>query len=277
MKKTEILEFSALVVTYSVVVSIVYDFFFFIGLGINLSMTPIGPVDFLRGWMEWTSKGMFYFIGLMIHFIVRRIESWKTEEELIKSTSNPEQMKKIREMPLKLIFWIAAALFSVYLIFGEVVYSVAILGIIVAGSFFISWFLSGTTFSETVLHPKWSSLWSVLIFCGVFGFHQGAEVMYQSPESLPLNTSSTSTDGLPVIRLFDQWSLVRLNEKELGWYFHQSDRLIKFTPERRQFIGAYCFYWQQTENSKPGYCNYYRHLAPPKIQGKDDKPTSVEL
>ncbi len=268
MKKSEVLEVSALIVAYSVVVSIMYDFFFFIGLGVDLSFTPLGPVDFLRGWMEWTSKGVFFFIGLFIHFVVRRIESWKTEDEIVNATSNPQQARALRDSSAKLIYWSAAFMFAIFLLLGEMVYTLAILAVVLAGAFIVFWFLRGTSFAETLLHPKWSSLWTVLIFCAVFGYLQGAEVMNVS-KKYQMTTSVPSMPDVEVVRLFDQWSLVRISEKELGWYFHQSDRLIKFAPERRQFIGAYCFYWQQMENSKPLYCANYRHLAPAKSKSAD--------
>lgn len=203
MKKTEILEVTALVAAYSVAVSIVYDFFFFMGLGVDLSMTPIGPVDFLRGWMEWTSKGFFYFLGLLLHLIVRRIESWKTEDEIVNATSNPQKFRELRESSIKLIYWCAGVSFSVFLFLGEMVYPFAILGIVIAGCLVIFWFLRETSLAETLLHQKWSSLWSVLIFCAVFGFNQGADVMqpskkYQMATVMPSNSDASVVNVIKV-------------------------------------------------------------------------------
>jgi hypothetical protein len=259
-KLTTTIEISALAVSYSAVVSVVYEFFFFLGLGTDLSHTPLNPVDFLRGWMEWANTGQYIFFVFLTHLLIRKLESWKTEEEIVASSSSPELTRKIRNSPHRYIIWLGGILLMKFLIVGEIHYQSGIIGIIITSIIIFDWIVDGSPQSSNIFNAKLPLFWFALIFCGLNAFKIGTSVYDARTEPLYV-TKISSGKYVEVVRVFDQWSLVRLDKREFAWVFHQSDREIKFSPERHQFIGAYCYFWQEYSSTKPHFCSQYRHLA----------------
>lgn len=253
------IEISALAVSYSAVVSVVYEFFFFLGLGTDLSHTPLSPIDFLRGWMEWTNSCRYFFLGVLTDFLIRKFKSRKSKDEKVASPISSEKTKEIPDS-LVILIGLGGGTLLLLLIYGELYYSISMFGLMLILVGGIVWIALGSPLRSSLLSPQWSMFWVVIVFCGMNAFNIGKSVYDASSEPLYVTNISNDKD-VEVVRVFDQWSLVRLDKRQFAWVFHQSDRVIKFTPERRQFIGAYCYFWQEYSSTKPDFCSKYRHLA----------------
>ncbi len=268
---SQILNYSALAVSFAVVVSGVYEYFYFLGFGTQLSETPLTTIDFLRGWMEWSSTGMYFFLGLCVHLLISRIESWKTEEEIVNGSSNPARTRQIRDAPFRAIGWLSVLLLLGFLLLGEIYYMPAMLGMMVASISLVVWIAKGSPIGPAMASSKWMNLWVILIFCAFNAFHLGTEASQSKSINRPTTVIQDLKTEFKVVRVFDQWSLVELDDGAFGWYFHQSERMIKFVPDRRQFIGVYCYFWQEYEASKPNFCSAYRHLSVPATRQVSDE------
>lgn len=269
-KSSQIINFSAIAVSFAVVVSGVYEFFYFLGFGTQLSETPLTTIDFLRGWMEWSSTGKYFFLGLCVHLLISRIESWKTEEEIVNATSNPEKTRQTRDAPFRAIAWLSGLLLLGLLIVGEIYYMPAMLGMMVISISLVLWIAKGSPLGPAIASSKWMNLWVILIFCALNAFHLGTDASVANNSHRLTTVLQDSKIEVKVVRVFDQWSLVDLDDGVFGWYYHQSERLIKFVPDRRQFIGVYCYFWQEYDASKPNFCSVYRHLSVPVIRQVSD-------
>ena len=274
---THILNFSAIAVSFAVVVSGVYEFFYFLGFGTQLSETPLTTIDFLRGWMEWSSTGNYFLLGLSVHLLISRIETWRTEEEIVNATSNPSRTRQIRDAPFRAIAWLSGLLLLVFLLIGEIYYQSAMLGMLVASIALVLWIAKGSPLGPAMANSKWMNLWVILIFCAFNAFHLGTDASLADNSNRLTTVVQDSKTEVKVVRVFDQWSLVHLNDGVFGWYYHQSERMIKFVPDRQQFIGAYCYFWQEFDASKPNFCSTYRHLSvPASKQVSDEKVHTPE-
>lgn len=270
-RSSQILNFSAIAVSFAVVVSGVYEFFYFLGFGTQLSETPLTTIDFLRGWMEWSSTGKYFFLGLCVHLLISRIESWKSEEEIVNATSNPARTRQIRDAPFRAIAWLSALLLLVFLVVGEIYYMPAMLGMLIASIALVLWIAKGSPLGPAMASSKWMNLWVILIFCAFNAFHLGTDASLANSSNRLTTVIQDSKTEVKVVRVFDQWSLVDLNDGVFAWYYHQSERIIKFSPDRRQFIGAYCYFWQEFDASKPSFCSAYRHLSVPATTKVSDE------
>lgn len=93
--------FGALALT----LSIVYDFAFFTMLGTSFSEMPTSISDHIRSSLVWIpTTAIIVFILFVIELFNRRIEHWKTEEEIIATSPIPKFTKYFRASPKYLFF-----------------------------------------------------------------------------------------------------------------------------------------------------------------------------
>lgn len=210
--------------------------------------------------MEWTNSCRYFFLGVLTDFLISKFKSWKYGGEAVASSSSPETTKKIPDTPLIFIIGFGAGTLVLLLIYGEIFYAISMIGLMILFIAGIVWIAIRSPLRSSLLSPKWSIFWLVILFCGMNAFNIGKSLYDAASEPIYVTNMSDKKD-VELVRVFDQWSLVRLDKREFAWVFHQSDRVIKFTPERRQFIGAYCYFWQEYSSTKPHFCSKYRHLA----------------
>ena len=113
----------------------------------------------------------------------------------------------------------------------------SIIGFYALGHSFILW----VTEKSPVDHNR--SLIRLLTFSTIFviyfsikGFSDGKAVLDHQPTID--SQIEIKNKKYEVIRIFNDWSLFRINLNELGWIHHQSDRTIKVKINRDRFIGV---------------------------------------
>ena len=89
-------------------ISVIYDLVFFITFGTGFSEMPTTLSDHLRSSLNWIPYAIFIiFAVLVVVMFTRRIEQYKTEEELIQTSSNPKFTARFRGS-IKYIPWVIA-------------------------------------------------------------------------------------------------------------------------------------------------------------------------
>ncbi len=240
-----------LLASMAILCSALYEFMYFQGFGLSIRDVPINTTDLVKGWAEWGAYGGGILFGIFVNeLLLSRIEGWKTEGEIISSSSNPQQTKKIRESPYKLIFWTGILLFVGFLVIGEAAAVPTMLGFIVVIATFLKWLLIGSPY-ESFLYEQRISIFIVAnIGFAVLGFSNGVNAMNSdfSQEAPTMKVDNDET--VKVIRIFDQWTLVKTESKEFGWVNNQSNKVIKFNTDRYQFIGLACYLKKNYEFAK---------------------------
>lgn len=244
-----------LAVPSAVAGAIAYEVMYFLGLGIGISNAPLSPSDFLNGWKEWGSVGIYFFLGVLLHVIFSRIENWKSEDEIVRNSPNPKWIKKFRDSPLFLFFLITFLAGASFLAIGEANLALAQPAIFIFLILAVAWLSRGSHFEKELGKRSIHLMLGTLFTCSITGFMQGTRVLDQQ-ENIK---SITFVDGSrnSVIRIFDQWTLTRIDKKRLAWVSNQTERVIEFEPNRSRFIGAYCFYQWHINSQKPGHCSKY--------------------
>ena len=98
--------------------SVIYDYGFFYILGTDFSEMPTTLSDHLRSSLNWIPHTIFIIFVLFIYEIfTRRIEQYKTEEELIQTSPNPRFIAWFRGST-KYIFWLIAVAPIIPLLLG---------------------------------------------------------------------------------------------------------------------------------------------------------------
>ena len=242
--KEKIITVTKLAVPAVVILSIAYEWSYFYGLGISLSQTPLSSSDFLKGWIRWYPIAFGFLTGLfLIKVLIPRLEHWKTEEEIIQSSKNPEATRRDRLLP-----WRIAQFFSLFLLlfpilFGEAYATLGSMGLGYLWARFMVWLFRKApweSFDLDALLYGGLAIVSILLI----GFQSGASTLNTKLiGSSPSYKISSESSATPIVRSFDQWTLVRVSENEFSWIQHDSNAIINFKSERQPFRGLACSYF----------------------------------
>jgi hypothetical protein len=231
-----------------IVLSLTYEMFYFFGMGTSLSNTPLNTSDFLRGWLNWYP----YIFGSVTGYIfleltIRRLELWQTEEQIISSSSNPEALRRKRERPYVFGKYLGILFIFLFAILGEKFLYGFCFGLTILVSYFLGWVLQGSPWSISSSDLKKIFTFLIaLIFLAAYSWKKGGDVHKNSEtQTVYQVTSEKSTTPQKVIRIFDQWSLVHLNENNYAWVNHQSSTSIQFSADRAKFNGFGCNLWDK--------------------------------
>jgi hypothetical protein len=231
-----------------IVLSLIYEMFYFFGMGTKLSNTPLNTSDFLRGWLNWYPYIFGSVTGYIIfELVIRRLELWQTEEEIISNSRNPSAVKRFRDSPYVFAKYLGVLSIVLFLLLGEKFLYGFCLGLVFLFPEFLAWISQGAPwFINHSDRSKIMILFSSVIFLAAHAWMKGAMVgsIANTQASYQLN-SEKSTAPQKVIRIFDQWSLIHLNENNYAWINNQSSTTIQFSADRAKFNGFGCNLWDK--------------------------------
>lgn len=241
--KEKIFTITKLAVPSVIILSIAYEWSYFYGLGIPLSLTPLGTSDFLKGWIRWYPLAFGMLTGIfLVKIFIPRLANWRSEEEIIESSPYPESIRRARVPPWKLFQYAGLIVMVMPILFGETYISLGAIGLSFLWARFIFWLFKGSPWQdfnlEALLFGGLAVLLAILI-----GFQSGSSTL-NSVERKNLTTymSHENSQPLEIIRSFEQWTLVSTGAKEFSWIQHESNAMIHFKSEREPFPGLLCNY-----------------------------------
>lgn len=242
--KEKIITITKLAVPSVIILSIAYEWSYFYGLGIPLSLTPLGTSDFLKGWIRWYPVAFGFLTGLfLIKILIPRLENWKSEHEIVQSSMNPEATRKARYLPWQIAQYLSIVILLIPLLFGENYITAGTMSLGYLWARFIIWLLKGSpweTFNLNALLFGGLAIFLIILL----GFHSGSSILTNiDPQNLTTYKSNESSQPLHIIRSFEQWTLVKTGSKEFSWIQHESNAMINFKSEREPFRGLLCNYF----------------------------------
>lgn len=230
------------------VISAAYEYFYFKALGIDLSKTPLGTSDFLRGWIAW--------MPVLIPLIAGRLLSQAFV--FVSNGSSPEfKSPNMQRSPAaiklgKAVFWsliaLGASIAFSFIVIGE--YIQLLLQSCIAAFATAIW-IKLPTMGISKQHEESTKFFLIpIVFVAYFsmnGFAEGSVVLDDELDISNLHLRQhIKTEGLSydVIRVFDQWTLARIRPKNYIWINHQSNHTIEFEASRKRYQGLWCVFDQ---------------------------------
>jgi len=181
----------------ALVLSIIYDWGFLFSLGLSYATVPTGMADHVRSALVWLPSTLFgMFIGVLIEFINQRIERGLTEEEIIRSSKNPELMRRFRKSPAVLFRVLAPVAAAGFLLLGDLYRGIVPLALIIVWSMFSEW-----TNKAPLIKLRRSGTamllfhWLPIVFFFVFfmGYNYAADMANKSTPSLKITFEGAAT------------------------------------------------------------------------------------
>lgn len=226
-----------LIIPTLVIASLTYELNYFWGMGLAINATPLAVNDLLRSWIEWGSIFLLASLGyLLFETFLKRAENWQSEDQIINSANNPELTKKIRKYFWQVIKIFAYLTLLIFLLFGENYLISAMFGFFALGHTTILWVTekSPIDHNRPLIRLLTLSIFFIIYF-SIKGFSDGKDVL--DNKSTIDSQIVINNKNYEVIRIFNDWSLLRINSNELRWVHHQSDRTIAAKIGRNRFIG----------------------------------------
>lgn len=201
----------------SLIISVIYNWGYFVNLGLSYKEIPATLTDHARDTIIWLPKISLLFFGVFVgELINNRIEQGMTEEEIINSSSNPKLIRIFRNSPAIPIVGIALIVPILYFTRVDIPLQAY------QFSFIILWFmLHNWLFGHERIIERTSSLFRVLsrwmpAFVIFFGF-QGSIGAKKDIEYTKTITVINLSNGTRVsgnqLRSFDKSILLKAIDK----------------------------------------------------------------
>ena len=214
-----------IIASLSVIVSFIYDWGFFSTLGISFSQAPTTITDHVQTWLIWLPGVIVMVIFVLARelFLIR-VERGMTEEELIAASRHPRRTKIIRAIPIYLIVQMCIAIVILWLLFGELLFTSALISLAVCWVAFMGW-----VFGHSLVNNRLSYLMKLFSFFApplVFVvFSLGASSAGITRAEPPMShrlvidgkAGAREIVEIELLRAFEKWLLVRDENKQLSW------------------------------------------------------------
>ena len=247
--KDKVLDAIKLTIPAVVVISVAYEFFYFLGMGWRLSQAPLHTQDFIRGWLVWGAVLLPALSGSLTTFTFSVTNPLELNNEQPVSMSEAETLiYELKRCLVRVIFWgffaIGVTLLLRFIVEGEYrLYSLQTSVLCLGFSALVRMaFITGVPKFDTFL--KMMALGLLSYFCLV-GFEDGTNVLdgeFRLPDTATVQTTRISGVNETVIRVFDQWTLIRQSPRHYAWINHQSGETIEFQAWRKRYQGIRCVF-----------------------------------
>ena len=248
---------SGVVASGSILVSFVYDWFFFYALGISFNEAPTTIFDHVQSWLVWLPRVIIGVIVLTaIGLVTHRLEHGMSEEEILESTRNPSRTRRIRNSPYIFVQVLGLFLVVIWVLLGE--NYVPTDGLILGG--FFTWiFLASWIFRHPIVKARHSKLfnlsfvWIPLLIIIVFlmGYRSASYAESEYSASIgfgvhDLNYVPTmESRKIKLIRSYENWLLIRDKKNRISWIkMTNVNNLVKLK-EKQPFPGLICKFFTQ--------------------------------
>lgn len=198
----------------SLVLSVIFDWGFYSALNLSFLEVPSGLSDHVRSALIWFPKVVVTFGELfVVEMFTRRIEQGMTEEEIVQSSTNPQRIKRFRDGPYKMGFYLAVFSVTAYILLGDIFLGALPFGLIVTWFMFSAWAQSHPRIMERrPFHFRAAAhfLPPIAIWLFFSGYGDAVRLFHNTAPDLKLTiANTTSLESVTLLRQLDRGLLVK--------------------------------------------------------------------
>ncbi len=234
-----------LAASISIVASLIFDWGFFFALNLSFLEIPSGLSDHVRSALIWFPKVVTALGGIFVfEMLTRRIEQGMSEEEIIRSSSNPEQTARLRDSPYKLVAYSAVFLVVAYVLVGDILLAMLPFGLIVLWFIFSGWAQSHPRIiKRRPFHLRLAAhfLPPIAIWLFFAGYNDAVR-MFQStvPSSRLTLTNATSPTPATLLRQLDRGILIKDADNTVSFLPWSEIKKVETSGKYTSSKGALC-------------------------------------
>jgi hypothetical protein len=208
-----------LVGALSLAVSLIYDWGFYGAYGLPFSAVPSALSDHVRSAVVWLPKIISAFIPYFVfEVLTRRIEQGMTEEEIIKSSPNPEWTRRFRAGPQKAFLYISLIAALGYILLGEAVFGSVTLPAIVLWMSFAEWAQSHPLIERRrPFHLRMAIILlpTIGIMIYSFGRADAIEIYKAKPLTKVIFSGRSTATEASIVRYLDKGILLKTADEKI--------------------------------------------------------------
>jgi len=203
----------ALGATTSLLASLVYDWGFFSALSLSFLEIPSSLSDHVRSALLWFPK-VFASFGAIVVFemLTRRIEKGMTEDEIVRTSPNPERTRKLRAGPLRMMTYMSVFAVAGYILAGSVFLHALPLALCVIWFTFSVWAQSAPLIlarRPVAFRLAAHFVPPVIIWLYFAGYTEAVRLYETSAQPAKLTNTSSTNETVTLLRLLDKGALVK--------------------------------------------------------------------
>lgn len=238
-----------------VVLAFVFEWAYLRGLGLSFAEVPIQLTDYIKAALIWfPSLAISFFCYASYELLSKRIESWETEDEIVRKSANPSRLKKFRDSPYRFIAWNAGLVIVLWALLGEKVAAFEPFFVApVLWMAFATWvFEHPNAISRTTRNVRLFFVFvpaSLLLIYGI-GFSRASEILAKpsATAAITVKVGSEKFHTYPVklLRSYDKGFLVGWKDQRIGFIKAEEVVRIEYLVPRSNWRGLLCLFgWQR--------------------------------
>jgi hypothetical protein len=234
----------AVTVAVGFVLSVIYDWGFITALGITFSFLPSSTADHFRSGLIWLPPLLAILTAYVaIEFQFRRVEHGLTEEEIIAASKNPTRLRRFRQGPAKVLFWIAPLGLLNYLLIGDAAASGLPLALSLAWVAFAEWTYSPPLVKQR--RPAWlQACFTFLPVIGIVAYFSGYNAALDAANRKPVEVTILGEESVQqtakMLRTFEKGVLVLTERGAVEFISWDQVHAIRNNAPYAPFRGIVC-------------------------------------
>ena len=241
---------TAVIASFSVIISVFYDYGFLFALDISFAAAPTTISDHVRSWVVWLPRVVTSVLFILaVELLVRRLERGATEEEIIKSSPDPTWTEKVRRSPYRAMEVLGGLMVGLWLLFGNMFLDSLFFGMIICWLWFIRWVFGHPVVRERHAAPfRWFIFWGPPLMAWFFIMGFNAAKSTTASSSMPHRIQMTAQGAASgpqeahILRSFEKWLLVQEKDRQIVWVRSDDVRRIESPTPETPFRGLVCLF-----------------------------------
>ena len=241
---------TAVIASFSVIISVFYDYGFLFALDISFAGASTTISDHVRSWIVWLPRITILSLFLLgYELLMCRLEGGVTEEEIVKSSPDPTWTEKFWRGPYKAFEVLGILIVVLWLLFGSSFSDGLVVGGIGCWLLFTRWI-----FEHPVVRSRHSvpfrlfvRLVPVLMAMVFFlGFNAAKSATGSSSMPHRFQMAAQGADSGPqeahLLRSFEKWLLIQEKDGRIAWVRSDDVRRIERPTPETPFRGLVCLF-----------------------------------
>ncbi len=253
--------------TLSVAISLLYEVAYFWGMGISIAATPLSAIDYVRGWMEWGTYCISFFMGIASFALMSKVIHKASNEKVenrneLNVAQKGDDYEDVSEFADKALKYFSYCTLIIVFLFGEWFLNISLIGFVYIAIKVFVWVSGDSSEVDRKNQTMLLAIFVGLIYIFIMGFTNGGRALNSSYQEMGAIIKIQENEKIKLVRYFDSWMLSKNESNKFAWINNQSQARVEFVANRSQLIGLLCLYKRDYQFARNWELHHCENLYP---------------